>query len=48
LHFAKEEEEIYQPLLDAGLAPVDADELFRAMHEHVRGSGSASHAQEHR
>jgi iron-sulfur cluster repair protein YtfE (RIC family) len=47
LHFAKEEE-IYLPLLDAGLAPVDADEMFRAMHEHIHASGSASHAPEHR
>jgi iron-sulfur cluster repair protein YtfE (RIC family) len=47
LHFAKEEE-IYLPLLDAGLAPADADEMFHAMHEHVHASGSATHAPEHR
>ena len=33
---------------EAGLAPVDADEMFRAMHEHIHVSGSASHAPEHR
>jgi iron-sulfur cluster repair protein YtfE (RIC family) len=38
LHFAKEEE-VYLPVLDAGLASDEADAMFTAMHEaaHVRG-----------
>ena len=32
LHFAKEEE-VYLPVLDAGLSPEEATEMFRAMHE---------------
>jgi iron-sulfur cluster repair protein YtfE (RIC family) len=47
LHFGKEGE-IYLPLLDAGLTPADADEMFRAMHEPVHASGSANHAPGHR
>ena len=32
LHFAKEEE-VYLPVLDAGVSPEEATEMFRAMHE---------------
>ena len=39
LHFAKEEE-LYLPVLDAGLAPEDAEAMFRAMHASAHaGSG---------
>jgi iron-sulfur cluster repair protein YtfE (RIC family) len=34
LHFAKEEE-VYLPVLDAGLAPDEASAMFHAMHEHA-------------
>jgi iron-sulfur cluster repair protein YtfE (RIC family) len=40
LHFAKEEE-VYLPLLDAGLTPDDAAEMFAKMEE------AAHHAREH-
>jgi hypothetical protein len=46
LHFAKEEE-VYLPLLDAGLTPAEADDMFRAMHESVSAGGSGPHAAEH-
>lgn len=36
LHFAKEEE-IYLPLLDAGLTPDDAADMFDAMHKAAAG-----------
>lgn len=45
LHFAKEEE-VYLPLLDAGLAKAEADEMFHAMHESARASSSAHEAPE--
>lgn len=32
---------MYLPLLDAGLAPAEAEEMFRAMHESARASGLA-------
>jgi iron-sulfur cluster repair protein YtfE (RIC family) len=37
LHFAKEEE-VYLPVLDAGLSPEDATEMFRAMHEAAKSA----------
>jgi hypothetical protein len=46
LHFAKEEE-VYLPLLDAELAPAEADDMFRAMHESVGASAAGPHAAEH-
>ena len=46
LHFVKEEE-VYLPLLDAGLAPAEAEDMFRAMHESVSARGSGPHAAEH-
>jgi hemerythrin-like domain-containing protein len=46
LHFDKEEE-VYLPLLDAGLALAEADDMFRAMHESVSAGGSAPHPAEH-
>ena len=41
LHFAKEEE-VYLPVLDAGLSPEEATVMFRAMHE---ASESVHHTQ---
>jgi iron-sulfur cluster repair protein YtfE (RIC family) len=38
LHFAKEEE-VYLPVLDAGLAPDEADAMFTAMREAAHSSG---------
>jgi iron-sulfur cluster repair protein YtfE (RIC family) len=46
LHFAKEEE-LYLPLLDAGLGSAEAAEMFRAMHESAHSSGSADHEPAH-
>ena len=46
LHFAKEEE-LYLPLLDAGLRSAEATEMFRAMHESAHPSGSADHEPTH-
>jgi hypothetical protein len=46
LHFAKEEE-LYLPLLDAGLGSAEAAEMFRAMHESAHPSGSADHEAAH-
>jgi hypothetical protein len=46
LHLVKEEE-VYPPLLDAGLAPAEAEDMFRAMHESVSARGSGDHAAEH-
>lgn len=46
LHFAKEEE-LYLPLLDAGLGSAEAAEMFRAMHESAHPSGSAEHEPAH-
>jgi iron-sulfur cluster repair protein YtfE (RIC family) len=46
LHFAKEEE-LYLPLLDAGLGSAEAAEMFRAMHESAHRSGSADHEPAH-
>jgi iron-sulfur cluster repair protein YtfE (RIC family) len=40
LHFAKEEE-LYLPVLDAGLGAAEAAEMFRAMHESAHAGGSA-------
>jgi hypothetical protein len=47
MHFAKEEEEVYLPLLDARLAPADAEEMFHAMYESARASGLAHRPPEH-
>lgn len=38
LHFAKEEE-VYLPVLDAGLAPDEAEAMFTAMHETAHPGG---------
>lgn len=38
LHFAKEEEEIYLPLLDTGLTAAQAEEMFTAMHGAAHGN----------
>jgi hypothetical protein len=46
LHVAKEEE-VYLPLLDVGLAPVEANDMFRAMHEPVSASAAGRHAAKH-
>jgi iron-sulfur cluster repair protein YtfE (RIC family) len=46
LHFAKEEE-LYLPLLDAGLGSAEAAEMFRAMHESAHASGSTDHEPAH-
>jgi hypothetical protein len=46
LHFAKEEE-LYLPVLDAGLGSAEAAEMFRAMHESAHASGSADHEPAH-
>jgi iron-sulfur cluster repair protein YtfE (RIC family) len=46
LHFAKEEE-LYLPLLDAGLGSAEAAEMFRAMHESPHPSGSADREPAH-
>lgn len=46
LHFAKEEE-LYLPILDAGLGSAEAAEMFRAMHESAHASGSAEHEPAH-
>ena len=46
LHFAKEEE-LYLPLVDAGLGSVEAAEMLRAMHESAHPSGSADHEPAH-
>jgi hypothetical protein len=41
LHFAKEEE-LYLPVVDAGLGTAEAAEMFRAMQESAH-AGSADH-----
>lgn len=46
LHFAKEEE-LYLPLLDAGLGVAEAAEMFRAMRESTHTSDSAHHEPAH-
>jgi|SRR5215207_2715177 len=46
LHFAKEEE-LYLPLLDAGLGSAEAAEMFRAMHESTHAGDSAHHEPAH-
>ena len=46
LHFAKKEE-LYLPVLDAGLGSAEAAEMFRAMHESAHASGSADHEPAH-
>jgi iron-sulfur cluster repair protein YtfE (RIC family) len=46
LHFAKEEE-LYLPVLDAGLGAAEAAEMFRAMHESAHAGRSAHHEPAH-
>ena len=38
---------MYLPLLDAGLAPAEAEGMFHAMHESARASGLAHRPPDH-